>query len=141
MALAERICKTENDMTGDNVFDVSRPNILSNPYTHIKDRKTLAKRVVKDRDTAIDLYEQYFDEMVKKDGDFKKEFDRMYEAFLKYDTIYIKCYCKLTERCHGDIIISRLNKRLVKNKLEEYFKNNEKINNGRIHKKGKTSTR
>lgn len=125
MALAERICKTENDMTGDNVFDVSRPNILSNPYTHIKDRKTLAKRVVKDRDTAIDLYEQYFDEMVKKDGDFKKEFDRMYEAFLKEEKIFIKCYCKLTERCHSDVIIKKLNQRLVKSKIEE-LKNNNK---------------
>lgn len=123
MAKAERICKLENDMHGDNVFDVSRPNILSNPFTHIKDRKTLAKRVVKTRDEAIDLYADYFDRMVEKeDSEFRKEFDRMYEAFLKYDVIFIKCFCKLNERCHGDIIISRLNSRLVKSKLEELKK-------------------
>lgn len=120
MANAERICKTENDMTGENVFDVSRPNILSNPFTHIKDRTTLAKYVVKDRDTAINLYEKYFDKMMEKtDSDFKMEFDRIYEAFLKYDTIYLKCYCKLDQRCHSDIIIKKLNQRLLKDKLEK----------------------
>lgn len=131
MARAERICKTDNDMLGENVFDVSRPNTLSNPFTHIKDKKTLAKRVVKDRETAIRLYEEYFDEMVKRENsEFKKEFDRIYEAYLKYDTIYIKCYCKLDESCHGDYIIKKLNQRLVKSKVDKILKNknNDKNN-------------
>ena len=126
MAKAERICKLENDMVGDNVFDVSRPNILSNPFTHIKDKKTLAKRVVKDRETAIRLYGEYFDEMVKKeDSEFKKEFDRMYEAYLKYDVIYLKCYCKLDESCHSEHIIKKLRQRLVKSKIDEMMKQRE----------------
>ena len=131
MARAERICKTENDMLGENVFDVSRPNTLSNPFTHIKDKKTLAKRVIKDRETAIRLYKEYFDEMVKRENsEFKKEFDRMYEAYLKYDTIYIKCYCKLDESCHGDYIIKKLNQRLVKSKIDEVLnkRTNEEAN-------------
>lgn len=120
MAKAERICKLENDMVGDNVFDISRPNTLSNPFTHIKTKKTLAKRVVKDRETAIKMYEEYFDEMVKKeDSEFKKEFDRMYEAYLTYDTIFIKCYCILDRPCHGDYIIKKLRQRLVKSKIDE----------------------
>jgi len=118
-------------MLGENVFDVSRPNTLSNPFTHIKDKKTLAKRVVKDRETAIRLYKEYFDEMVKRENsEFKKEFDRMYEAYLKYDTIYIKCYCKLDESCHGDYIIKKLNQRLVKSKIDEVLnkRTNEEAN-------------
>ena len=123
MARAERICKVDNDMQGDNVFDVSRPNTLSNPFTHIKEKKTLAKRVVKDRETAIKLYEEYFDEMVQTEGsEFKKEFDRMYEAYITYETIYLKCYCKLTESCHADYIIKKLNQRLVKSKIDEVLK-------------------
>lgn len=126
MARAERICKVDNDMQGDNVFDVSRPNPLSNPFTHIKEKKTLAKRVVKDRETAIRLYEEYFDEMIQKEGsEFKNEFDNMYNAFLTYDVIYIKCYCKLTETCHGDYIIKKLNQRLVKSKIEQVLKERE----------------
>lgn len=131
MAKAERICKTENDMLGENVFDVSRPNTLSNPFTHIKDKKTLAKRVVKDRETAIRLYEEYFDEMVKRENsEFKKEFDRIYEAYLKYDTIYIKCHCKLDQSCHGDYIIKKLKQRLVKSKIDEVLnkRTNEEAN-------------
>lgn len=127
MAKAERICKLDNDMTGENVFDVSRPNILSNPFTHIKDKKTLAKRVVKNRDTAIRLYEEYFEEMIKKENsDFKKEFDRMYEAFLKYDVIFVKCYCHLNESCHSEIIIKKLNQRLAKSKIEELYLRKER---------------
>ena len=122
MAKATRVCKTVTPMSGDNVFDVSRPNILSNPFTHIKDKKTLAKRVVKDRETAISLYEKYFDEMVSKEGGFKKEFDRMYEAFKSNDEIFVMCYCKLDEACHGDVIIKKLQNRLVKEKLDEITK-------------------
>lgn len=111
-------------MQGDNVFDVSRPNILSNPFTHIKDKKTLAKRVVKDRETAIKLYEKYFDKMVEKENSsFKKEFDRMYDAFVNNEVIYLACYCSLSESCHSDLIIKRLNQRLVKSKLEKLKKN------------------
>lgn len=122
MAKATRVCKTVTPMGGDNVFDVSRPNILSNPFTHIKDRKTLAKRVVKDRETAVMLYEKYFNEMVVKDDAFRKEFDRMYEAYKTNKEIFILCYCKLDETCHGDIVIKKLQNRLVKEKLEELAK-------------------
>lgn len=122
MAKATRVCKTVTPMGGDNVFDVSRPNILSNPFTHIKDRKTLAKRVVKDRETAVMLYEKYFDEMVVKDDAFRKEFDRMYEVYKTNKEIFILCYCKLDETCHGDIVIKKLQNRLVKEKLEELAK-------------------
>ena len=119
MAQAIRFCKTTDPMVGDNVFDVSRPHILSNPYTHIKDKKTLAKRVVADRDTAIALYDEYFDMMLSCDKQFKEAFDKMYEAFKTYDKIYIGCYCKENEHCHGDIIIKKLTKRLVKEKMKE----------------------
>ena len=120
MARAERVCKIDNDMQGDNVFDVSRPNTLSNPFTHIKEKKTLAKRVAKTREEAIKLYEEYFDRMIaKEDSEFRKEFDRMYDAYLNNDVIYIKCYCKPTENCHGDYIIKKLRQRLVKSKIDE----------------------
>ena len=122
MANAIRICKTEGSLCGDNVFDISRPNILSNPFTHIKDKKTLAKRVVKDKETAIKLYSEYFDKMVEKEGKFKDEFDRMYDSFLANETIYIACYCKTDDICHGDIIIDRLNRRLAKEKINELLR-------------------
>lgn len=99
---------------GSNCFDISRPNIFGNPYTHIKTKKTKAEVVVKDRDTAIELYSEYFDQRLLNDNNFKAAWDRMYEAYKKYDTIYIGCYCHLDEKCHGDIIIKKLHQRAMK---------------------------
>ena len=49
----------------------------------------------------------------------KEEFERMVDACMEYDEVWIGCYCKLNESCHGDFIIKRLRqecmKRLLKN--------------------------
>ena len=81
-----------------------RPSLLSNPYTHIRDRKTLASFVVKSRDEAIDRYSGYFDEI--------------YERYKRGEDVYLECYCA-PERCHCDIIKEKLEKRLVKEKIKE----------------------
>lgn len=121
-----RYCKLNEEHSGDNAFDISRPNVLGNPYTHIKDKKTLASVKVKTRDEAIDLYSDYFDKMLLDESEFgdlfRQEWDRMYEAYKKYDTIYIGCYCSLDERCHGDIIKKKLIQRSMKEKIERLKK-------------------
>ena len=53
---------------------------------------------------------------------FRQEWDRMYDAYKKYDTIYIGCYCSLDERCHGDIIKKKLIQRSMKEKIERLKK-------------------
>jgi hypothetical protein len=121
-----RYCKLEEEHSGENAFDVSRPNVLGNPYTHIKNKQTLAEVKVATRDEAIDLYSEYFDKMLKDESEFGEifrcEFDRMYEAYKTYDVIYIGCYCKLDERCHGDIIKSKLIQRSMKEKINRLKK-------------------
>lgn len=117
-----RYCKTQEQHYGENVFDVSRPNILGNPYTHIKDRETKALVKVKNRDEAIDLYSPYFDKMYEVDELYRNEVDRLYDAFKKYDVIYIGCYCKKDEKCHSDIIIQKINQRLMKETLSKILK-------------------
>lgn len=118
-----RYCKLTEEHYGDNVFDVSRPNIFGNPYTHIKSKETKAQVKVATREEAIRLYDPYFDAMLKSEdetGDlFRAEWDRMYEAYKNYDEIYIGCYCKLNEDCHGDIIRKKLIQRSMKEKLDE----------------------
>ena len=118
-----RYCKLEEEHFGENAFDVSRPNILGNPYTHIKNKQTRAEVKVATRDEAIDLYSEYFDKMLKDESEFgeifRSEWDRMYEAYKTYDVIYIGCYCKLDERCHGDIIKSKLIQRSMKKKKKK----------------------
>lgn len=95
-----------------------RPSILSNPYTHIKDKKTLASFVVKTRDEAIDRYSSYFDRMYKGNAPFKYIVDEIYERYKRGEDIYLECYCK-PERCHCDVIKDKLEKRLVKEKIRE----------------------
>lgn len=126
MSKVIRYCKLTEEHYGDNVFDVSRPNIFGNPYTHIKNKETKAQVKVATREEAIRLYDPYFDKMLESEdevGDlFRAEWDRMYDAYKKYDEIYIGCYCKLDEDCHGDIIRKKLIQRSMKEKLDNIRK-------------------
>ena len=103
---------------GENNYPIYRPSILSNPYTHIKDKKTLAMFVVKSRDEAIDRYEGYFDRMYSGNAPFKFLIDEIYEKYKRGEDIYLECYCK-PERCHGDVIKEKLEKRLMKERIKE----------------------
>lgn len=100
------------------IYRTSTGNILGNPYTHIKDKKTLAMFVVKTRDEAIDRYDAYFDRMYKGNAPFKYIIDEIYNKYKNGEDIYLECYCK-PERCHGDIIKEKLEKRLMKERIKE----------------------
>ena len=125
-----RYCKLNEEHVGNNVFDVSRPNIFGNPFTHIKNKSTLAQIVVKTREKAVELYDKYFDKMMTDESEvgdkFREEFDRMYNACLENDSVYIGCYCKEDETCHGDIIRKKLMQRILKEKLKKIKKNDGK---------------
>lgn len=125
-----RYCKTKEEHSGDNSFDICRPYIFGNPYTHIKDRDTLASIKVKTRDEAIKAYDAYFDAMLKDEteaGDrFREEWDKMFEAYKTYDVIYLGCFCHEDESCHGDIIKKKLLQRSMKEKLNS-LKNTKKV--------------
>lgn len=104
---------------GDNVFLIHRPFVFSNPFTHIKDKKTKAKCVVASRDEAINLYKDYFDKMIELSPKFKEEWDKLYDAYKTYDEIYLGCYCGINERCHGDILVDKLKQRSIKDMLQQ----------------------
>lgn len=104
---------------GDNAFDVSRPNIMGNPFTHIKDRKTKALVKVKTREEAIEKYGRYFDKMLVLDKEFKEEFEKMVDACFKYDEVFFGCYCKMDESCHSDIIMEKVKKECRKRMMKK----------------------
>lgn len=110
--------KVEDHSNERNNYACYRPSILSNPFTHIKDKKTLAMFVVKTRDEAIDRYDAYFDRMYKGNAPFKFLIDEIYEKYKNGEDIYLECYCK-PERCHCDIIKEKLEKRLMKERIKE----------------------
>lgn len=114
-----RYCKLNEDHEGDNVFDIARPGIFGNPYTHLKktsETKNLIK--VKSREDAIKLYSLYFDKMYESDDEFKREFDKMFNLYENGNDIYLGCFCKKDEKCHGDIIEQKLIQFSMKNKIK-----------------------
>lgn len=112
----------EEDYEGDNVYLIHRPFILSNPYTHIKDKQTKALYVVKSREEAIEKYSHYFDVMYGRNIEFTKTIDEIYNKYIKGEEIYLGCYC-YPKSCHGDIIIQKIKSRFLKNKIKEFKKN------------------
>ena len=106
----------EDHSANENNFPIFRPNILGNPFTHIKDRHTKASYIVSTRDEAIRRYSMYFDAMYGSNVEFTKEVDKIYEKYKRGEDVYLECYCK-PNSCHGDIIAEKLRKRLIREKL------------------------
>ena len=93
-------------------------NILGNPFTHNGVRKSLAKLSFKTREQAIEAYRIYFHKMYGVNEEFTKAFDEIYRHYKNGEDIYLQCFCK-PQPCHGDVIAEELQKKLIKEKMEE----------------------
>jgi hypothetical protein len=113
----------KEEHNGPNAFKVHRGYALGNPYTHIKDKKTKAQVIVNTREEAIDRYKRYFEESLKINPEFKAEFDRIVDACMEYDEVFLGCYCSLNESCHADYIIQRLRQECTKRMIQNALKN------------------
>lgn len=101
-----------------NNYYIGRGSILGNPYTHLPLKGTMAIYHTRNREEAIERYGGYFDLMYERDSEFKAVVDEIYEKYKRGEDIYFGCYCK-PEPCHGDIIMQKLQKRLLKEKIME----------------------
>ncbi len=111
---------------GPNVYSITRPSILSNPYTHIQDKnRTTARYVVGTREEAIQMYDHYFDVMYNGNKEFKDKIDEIYEKYKSGQDIYLGCVCKPLP-CHGDIIAKKIMNKFVK---ENFLKNGRTLQN------------
>lgn len=125
--MAIRLFNVNNEeYFGDNVYLIHRPYILSNPYTHIKDKQTKAMFVVSSREEAIERYSHYFDIMYGKNIKFTETIDEIYEKYRRGEDILLGCYC-YPQSCHGDIIIKKLQSKLLKEKFVEAKKSNKNL--------------
>lgn len=109
----------EDHSTSRNNYPIFRPSVLGNPFTHIKNGRTKAMYVVRDRDEAIDRYSDYFDIMYGSNKAFTSIIDEIYEKYKNGEDVYLECYCKPPQRCHGDVIVEKLRKRLIKEKMNK----------------------
>jgi len=99
-------------------FIMTRPSVLSNPYTFLDIKKTRALFQCKNREETLDKYRMYFDTMYSGNKEFKAEVDMLYELYRRNENIYLGCVCAPLP-CHCDIIVEKLQKRLIKEKIKE----------------------
>lgn len=99
-------------------------NPLSNPFTYNGVKTRLAKLSFKTREEAIDAYKMYFKKMYGLDEGLTKAFDTIYEKYKNGEDIYLQCCCKPLP-CHGDFLAEELQRKLIKEKMEERRKNNK----------------
>ena len=78
---------------------IGRGSKWGNPYTHHKDKPTLAEFIVDTREEAIERYREYIIN--------NKE---LMDALPELEGKILGCYCKPLS-CHGDILLQLLTKR------------------------------
>ena len=90
---------------------IGRPSIWGNPYTHHKDKETLAEFIVHSREEAISKYREY---ILSK----PELLDRLDELEGKI----LGCWCIDSNdlfpnpyKCHGQVLIELLNQKKMKN--------------------------
>lgn len=83
----------------ENTVYIGRPSKWGNPFSHMEN--TLAEFKVKDRDEAVDKYEEYLLEKMKS-----PTFVKMMKSELKGKDLM--CWCK-PARCHGDVLLKYAN--------------------------------
>lgn len=111
----------EDHTSEDNNWYIGRSkhgNPLGSPFTHNGKRSNLAKLSFKTREEAINAYRIYFEKAYGKDTELTKAFDEIYEHYKNGEDIWLACFCK-PEPCHGDVIAEELQKKLLKEKMEE----------------------
>lgn len=117
--------KQEDHSQDDGYFYVARSKTmkspLGNPFTYNGKRSSLAKLSFKTAEEAIEAYEKYFDAMYGNDEEFTKAFDEIYNFYKTGKDVYLGCFCK-PNPCHADIIAKKLQKKLLKEKMEELKK-------------------
>ena len=99
-------------------------NPLANPFTYNGVKTRLAKLSFKTREEAIDAYKMYFKKMYGLDEGLTKAFDTIYEKYKNGEDIYLQCCCKPLP-CHGDFLAEELQRKLIKDKMEERRENNK----------------
>ena len=114
----------DHTSAGENNYYIGRSrsgNVLGNPYTYNGKRSNLAKLSFRTAEEAIKAYSLYFDTMYGSDGEFTKIIDEIYEKYKNGEEVYLQCFCK-PKPCHGDVIVEKLQQRLIKEKMDEMKK-------------------
>ena len=105
-------------------------SVLGNPYTDKPLKGTLAVFKAKNREEAIEKYDTYFDTQYGRNKEFTAVIDEIYEKYKNGETVYLEGYCHPLP-CHGDVIVKKLQQRLLKEKIKE-AKENKNAEQGKM---------
>lgn len=86
---------------------IGRGSKWGNPFTHIKDKTTLADVIVDTREEAIERYREYLA------GN-----QELLDCLDELEGKILGCYCK-PKSCHGDILLEFLSKRKIEKFLNK----------------------
>lgn len=86
---------------------IGRGSKWGNPFTHIKDKTTLADVIVDTREEAIECYRKYLE------GN-----QVLLDSLDELEGKTLGCYCK-PKSCHGDILLEFLSKRKIQKFLKK----------------------
>lgn len=98
------------------LFKVDRSTPLGNPASHL----TVSKAEVKTNtvDEAVDYFDQQFKTMYRNNPAAKVLLNKIYQAAIRYETIYLGCWCMdeldpkpSDHNCHCTVIRRVLKKR------------------------------
>ncbi len=84
---------------------IARGSKWGNPFTHIKDKETLATHIVNTRSEAISKYKEWILEQ-----------PHLMDALHELKDKRLACYCRLNQSCHGDILIE-----LIEQPEKQYY--------------------
>jgi len=86
---------------------VDRTTFLGNPFKIDKDTS---------RTRAIQLYEEWFNEQLTENQEFRDKFDNLLKEYSNCDTIQLACWC-YPQLCHATVI---------KKEMEKYYESKGK---------------
>ena len=93
-------------------------------YTDKPLKGTLAVFKARNREEAIEKYSTYFDSQYGRNREFTAAIDEIYEIYKTGEDVYLECYCGvgdgIKKNCHGEVIVEKLQKRLLREKIKEY---------------------
>ena len=110
--------KEDHTMHPNNYPIYRGGSVLGNPYTDKPLKGTLAVFKATNRAEAIEKSDTYFDTQYGKNQEYTAVIDEIYEKYKNGETIYLECYCAPLP-WHGDIIVKKLQQRLLKEKIKE----------------------
>jgi len=98
-----RVVNKKTHKPTPNDIYIGRPSVLGNPFTSIRDKKTLARYVCNTREESIQKYRAWLEKENHFDTSVYSELIALRSLYNTDHDINLVCWCAPLS-CHGDIL-------------------------------------